>query len=356
MLWFDCNNGFLTRCAILQMVLWLLQSFALLLTTLIVGTLSTDPPVSSSSPLSIAPIAPASLAPGDSLVCETGLSCLGRCDIYHVECSCQCDGDCNVVGDCCHDAFDACGIVAVVPVAPFTQSPIAPSTQSPIAPDGSLAPVSQNSTYISSIPVSQLCDSGVSCADRCGLFDSTCTCQCDSTCADSGDCCEDFASQCSAPIELSESPTVISTSPSQPPVVAPTKNPTDPATDNPTDPPTKNPTDPPTKNPTDPATNNPTDPPTYNPTDPPTYNPTDPPTYNQVDPATENPTGPLTETGNAAPTVTGTRSPAKFKMSRRMRKRGAGKETSGGLKKVTDKKDDVRSKDCRRRSMHRKHG
>ena len=33
----------------------------------------------------------------------------------------------------CHDASDACGIVAVVPVAPFTQSRIAPSTQSPIA-------------------------------------------------------------------------------------------------------------------------------------------------------------------------------------------------------------------------------
>ena len=235
MLLLDRHDGLLTRCTILQMTSRLLQSFALLLVTLVAGALSSDPPVSSFSPISVAPIARASLAPSsEQLVCTSDLSCVDRCNIYHVECSCQCDGDCNVVGDCCPDTSDVCGIVAVVPVAPYTQVPV--------APDSSSSPVSPISTAASSIPVSQLCASGASCAGRCATFDSTCGCQCDSTCADTGDCCEDFAFQCTVPIELSESPSDISASPTLPPVVAPT----DPSTDNPTDRPTNLPTAAPT--------------------------------------------------------------------------------------------------------------
>lgn len=210
-----------------------LHFIALLAATLFASALSSDPSVPSFAPVSIAPIAPVSLAPSDPLVCNFGLSCLDRCNVYHIECTCQCDGDCSVVGDCCHDISDVCGIVAVAPIVPSTQVPIAPgSSSSPVSP---IAPFSL-------APVSQLCDSGISCEGRCATFHATCGCQCDSTCSESGDCCDDFATQCSAPVDISESPTVLSSTPSQSPVVAPTDPPSDPPTDLPTTVPTDLPT------------------------------------------------------------------------------------------------------------------
>ena len=303
----DCIIRY-SRAEYFQMAL---RFLALLAATLSVSALSSDPSVPSFAPLSIAPIAPVSVAPSDPLVCTFGLSCLDRCNVYHIECPCQCDGHCNVVGDCCHDISDTCGIVAVAPIVPPTQVPIAPDSSS--SPVSLIAPVSL-------VPVSQLCDTGVSCEGRCAIFRATCGCQCDSTCIESGDCCEDFASQCNAPVELSESPTVLSTTASHSLVVAPT------------DPPSERQTDPPSDLPTDPPSDLPADPPSDLPADPPSDLPTTAPAAARSRIPVHVVRGMGGMSGNDKVEMMG-------KGGGKMHKRGAGK----------DSEDTGRSNDCRGR-------
>lgn len=95
--------------------------------------------------------------------------CLGACDGTSPT-GCQCDSSCYLFGDCCADVCVTCGICGP------------PAGETPVT-DG--------------------CGQG-SCAGCCDEFVLDAVCQCDASCVDYGDCCDDACSVCGVCEEVPE--------------------------------------------------------------------------------------------------------------------------------------------------------
>lgn len=113
------------------------------------------PRVSSPSPFS---------SPSDSSL----YSCYGRCGLASPSKQCWCDASCELRNDCCDDVVSICGYAVT-----STLSTSAPSPKS--------------------VPHSPVLNSS-SCEGQCGA--STGECFCDTTCEQTGDCCQDINRMC----------------------------------------------------------------------------------------------------------------------------------------------------------------
>ena len=94
----------------------------------------------------------------DSVCVEA--SCAGFCGESPEEKDCHCDASCYTFGDCCADVCATCGICGGEEVAEVSD-----------------------------------CNQG-SCVGCCGVYQTGAECQCDASCAEYGDCCDDACDVC----------------------------------------------------------------------------------------------------------------------------------------------------------------
>ena len=116
----------------------------------------------------------------DATVVNPAASCTGKCGVYDKKALCQCDDKCTSNGDCCGDYNSLCGAVA----ATCGDGKCAGTETATNCPGdcGTVTPPTG------------------SCAGKCGQYDKTWSCQCDTKCASAAnnDCCGDLATACPA--------------------------------------------------------------------------------------------------------------------------------------------------------------
>jgi len=94
-------------------------------------------------------------------------SCAGKCGSFDANATCQCNSACEGAGDCCADYAQLCK-------TPADSGPTDSGT-SDVSGDGGVTG---------------------SCVGKCGKYEQGASCQCDSGCAQYGDCCPDLKQVC----------------------------------------------------------------------------------------------------------------------------------------------------------------
>ena len=121
---------------------------------------------------------------------EASDSCEGNCGVYDGEAACQCDAACFDAGDCCEDICDTCA-------ADFVDECCVPDCADLECGDdgcggscGDCAPGETCTDGVCEPPPQTSCDG------NCGIYDADGLCQCDSSCFEAGDCCDDVCDFC----------------------------------------------------------------------------------------------------------------------------------------------------------------